>query len=577
MPETEQNLIKELVSTPLNVPAFLNKWRNTSIDENFIKRATPHINSAYNNNPKTRNLYSCLALLFAQACLPEPAFALWHKDKTANRITWKQELSWARERFLFGEQDKAIEQIETVYHENPEANCGFSMIAKAIVAGSPEKATELYLRDFENNRINTDAAQALALLLSKKGDLERACSVAEFVYRTSDSPTDLFTRIGESFFGPQKDYESIELYIKKDKLADRAASYTACIKARNVAMQGEIKESVRILKDTYSSYKSSTNLFESISIHLMYAWRFHDALDILAHEIRPSRQHSRLVHHCKMAIAELDASIQFFGDDHIAVLKKELQSIEAAPVEQTSFSVLQSEIYSRSRYDCAHLYREVVILQPYHFTTQTQTPRIIDAGSNCGFSIAYFKHLFPNSEIEAFEPNPFLAESIRKSIAKNRWENVTFHEAALSSVASQELVLQIPRGNAMGSSIMDDFVRSTSAVEKVKVTTMELKPYLDREVHFLKLDIEGVEAEVLLSIGPAIKNVRQGFIEYHYRPDMPDQNRLSAIVDCLESNNFSYRIEEPFKRFPPSLHLPRQGTRKPWSCSIYFSNLMIRQ
>jgi hypothetical protein len=52
----------------------------------------------------------------------------------------------------------------------------------------------------------------------------------------------------------------------------------------------------------------------------------------------------------------------------------------------------------------SYLYNEIFIDNSYYFAAENETPYIIDCGSNIGMSILYFKTLYPNSRILAFEP-----------------------------------------------------------------------------------------------------------------------------------------------------------------------------
>ena len=48
---------------------------------------------------------------------------------------------------------------------------------------------------------------------------------------------------------------------------------------------------------------------------------------------------------------------------------------------------------------------EIFDQQIYRFNTSNSKPYIVDCGANIGLSIIYFKQLFPNAEIVAFEPD----------------------------------------------------------------------------------------------------------------------------------------------------------------------------
>jgi FkbM family methyltransferase len=58
-------------------------------------------------------------------------------------------------------------------------------------------------------------------------------------------------------------------------------------------------------------------------------------------------------------------------------------------------------------------------------------PAIFDCGANIGMATLYFKWLYPNARIEAFEADPTAFAVLEMNIARNRLTNVTAHNCAL--------------------------------------------------------------------------------------------------------------------------------------------------
>lgn len=52
-----------------------------------------------------------------------------------------------------------------------------------------------------------------------------------------------------------------------------------------------------------------------------------------------------------------------------------------------------------------HSLNELFLDEVYRFNSNNNNPKIIDCGSNIGLSIIFFKRMYPNSEIIAFEPD----------------------------------------------------------------------------------------------------------------------------------------------------------------------------
>ena len=75
------------------------------------------------------------------------------------------------------------------------------------------------------------------------------------------------------------------------------------------------------------------------------------------------------------------------------------------------------------------------------------------------------------------------------------------------------------------------------------VLVESLKPYLQKHVDFLKLDIEGAETVVLKDIVEELKNVERIFVEYH--SFVGQEQRLNEVIDILSSAKFRLYMSIP--------------------------------
>ena len=76
--------------------------------------------------------------------------------------------------------------------------------------------------------------------------------------------------------------------------------------------------------------------------------------------------------------------------------------------------------------------REVFVFGDYFFNASTPAPVIIDCGANIGMSTLFFKWLYPQARITAFEPSPVAVAALRKNILDNVLTDVSVVEAAAS-------------------------------------------------------------------------------------------------------------------------------------------------
>ncbi len=171
----------------------------------------------------------------------------------------------------------------------------------------------------------------------------------------------------------------------------------------------------------------------------------------------------------------------------------------------------------------------------YKFKTNIERPYIIDCGANIGLSIIYFKTLFPNAEIVAFEPDFAVFQSLAKNIESFGYTDVKLIRKA---IWNEETILRFFSEGADGGRI------ATNENENIiEVHTESLKPYLQRTVDFLKIDIEGAELTVLRDCQDLLHNVQRLFVEYHSFIGKPQE--LKDLIEILSSNGFRVYISSP--------------------------------
>jgi len=189
----------------------------------------------------------------------------------------------------------------------------------------------------------------------------------------------------------------------------------------------------------------------------------------------------------------------------------------------------------------AFIYKEIFNENIYRFNSEKVAPFIIDCGANIGMSVIYFKELFPDAEVIAFEPEREIAKFLEKNITAMDLEKVTLVKKAVWKEDGSLMFLNEGADASRISSVGDmDATKSSYEVEAVR-----LSRYIDREVDLLKLDIEGAETEVLREIEGKLGHVRRLFIEYH-SPENGAQE-LDDILRILSRNHFRYYIDCPFR------------------------------
>lgn len=223
------------------------------------------------------------------------------------------------------------------------------------------------------------------------------------------------------------------------------------------------------------------------------------------------------------------------GTDFIAIPWAKEKWLKHLPADnQERLLVLQNQhIHFSKPWEVLHTWDEIFCQQIYRFKTTNQSPYILDCGSNIGMAVMYFKWLYPQAIIQAFEPDASNYALLEKNVAGNHYSNVTLHKEA---IWIHNDGIQFQSAGSHASRIGDDAGANT-----ISVPTRRLKELLlERPVDFLKLDIEGAEYEVLLDCEDALHQVGHFFLEYH--GTVGDTPKLTRLLNMMENAGFSCYI-----------------------------------
>ncbi len=183
---------------------------------------------------------------------------------------------------------------------------------------------------------------------------------------------------------------------------------------------------------------------------------------------------------------------------------------------------------------------EVFVKNEYFFQANTSRPVILDCGSNIGVSILYFKYLYPLSRIYAFEPDPETFQMLKKNIKQNNLKNVTLYNQAVSD--KKELIKFYISHDA-GSLMMSTLKERMGDIE-IKVEAISLAKFImNKEIDFMKMDIEGSEDKVLADIAKRglLTNIHEFILEYHH--NIPEnQLTFSRFLGLLDPQ-FTYQLD----------------------------------
>lgn len=205
-----------------------------------------------------------------------------------------------------------------------------------------------------------------------------------------------------------------------------------------------------------------------------------------------------------------------------------------------SVTLFGKRLFYSDQFWFLHSMREIFIDKTYAFRSQTETPYILDCGSNIGLSVIDFKRQYPRAHIVAFEPDENNFSLLTRNIRAFGLNDVELHKKAVWT--TDAMLAFEESGNSVGSKL------STAGESKtaVNVQAVGLSSQLKgRRVDFLKMDIEGAEYEVIRSSREHLRNVENFFIEYHSLPGEPQ--RLNEILTILTEAGFRYYMKEAWE------------------------------
>lgn len=192
-------------------------------------------------------------------------------------------------------------------------------------------------------------------------------------------------------------------------------------------------------------------------------------------------------------------------------------------------------LFYKRPYELLHTYSDIFENEIYKFETATTTPVIIDCGANIGLSVLYFKQLYQQAHIEAFEPDAQNFEILSKNCGVNHLKDVYLHKAAvwttdgtISFTANESEASHVSENNEPGT-ITVSAIRLAAVLQKFPV------------VHFLKMDIEGAEWQVVQDIATELKRVENFFLEYHGKA--AETYKLTDIMTILKNSGFAVYIK----------------------------------
>jgi FkbM family methyltransferase len=193
-------------------------------------------------------------------------------------------------------------------------------------------------------------------------------------------------------------------------------------------------------------------------------------------------------------------------------------------------------------------------------------PKIIfDVGANKGQSIKFFKNIYPNSKIYAFEPSKqvFKKLEMMHGVDNNVFlfpvglgktnQVIDFYESILDETSTFVLPNSNSRFLRIKNALLLQTNKNSFTAAGSKVITIDsfLLKHNVSHINILKIDVEGFEFQVLQGAKNSLIHKKIGVIQFErHLDDMRDDN-YPEILEFLNKVGYSKftEIKHPFGNF----------------------------
>jgi FkbM family methyltransferase len=170
----------------------------------------------------------------------------------------------------------------------------------------------------------------------------------------------------------------------------------------------------------------------------------------------------------------------------------------------------------------------------------------VDVGANYGEMILS-QHLEPGVRAWAFEPNPTIAECLRKSI-KNSGDNIIVEECAVGDISGETTFFVDPRWSGTSTGTAEN---RTEGSQEIRVPIVRLDQFLlnqgigSGELLLAKIDIEGGERAALTGLVPVLPLVAD------YRVQVEILRSSETDIEWMIHNFVLHLVDRQCQSFVP--------------------------
>ena len=161
--------------------------------------------------------------------------------------------------------------------------------------------------------------------------------------------------------------------------------------------------------------------------------------------------------------------------------------------------------------------------------------RIVDLGSNVGFSLRYWNNLFPEAHILAVEPDPKNCRLCMQNVQAGRFPHLV--RLVQACVGSHRRKVKLGGSDEWAYQMVDGVPASDATIDVLTMDDLLDAHFKGQSIDLLKCDIEGAESELFKNCGSWIKRIGTMVVELHppysvseFQADLKNSGATFSIV-----------------------------------------------
>jgi FkbM family methyltransferase len=247
------------------------------------------------------------------------------------------------------------------------------------------------------------------------------------------------------------------------------------------------------------------------------------------------RLHRTLATSCRRMLIDSDVTVRSLLGSPSARIQREYARLRRCGRGEATTTILGPRLRLSHAASFEGMHREIFGREIFRLNSTSSSPRMLDCGAHVGLASIYLGQRHPQARITAFEADPAIAALARENLDAFGLQHVEVVAAAVSD--DDGMVTFSATGDLAGRI---GSTRGLQSPSQRDVPAVRLARYLEEPVEFLKMDIEGAEEAVLVSVADRLHNVQRLFVEYHGFAS--ESQRLPEFLTLLSDVGFRYYI-----------------------------------